>query len=245
MQIPAQCSASSRVVRFFPSPPRNRRCSGRVDNRVHRTHSSNHQAQDVELSDVSVALKEWSVTVAAVGDGLQTILVRKGGIREPRFSPKAENFLLFPTAFHADAKMVHPEIAEQYAKEFEFDPKKLRSIPLRQVAHVTQAWTTHDKSCLDALRGLHIWTDEYIQKRLKWQENRAITIMEVRCYTIDPPVDLLSDEDFFGCFSWVDVPASGRDQPRRILSPSIDDKNFRLCQEELRTRLESVDIHPM
>lgn len=42
------------------------------------------------------------------------ILVRKGGIREPTFTPKAQRFLLFPTAFHTDAQLLKPGVAEQF-----------------------------------------------------------------------------------------------------------------------------------
>jgi hypothetical protein len=42
------------------------------------------------------------------------VLVRKGGIREPTFTPKAQRFLLFPTAFHSDAQLLKPGIAEQF-----------------------------------------------------------------------------------------------------------------------------------
>lgn len=42
------------------------------------------------------------------------VLVRKGGIREPTFTPKTQRFLLFPTAFHTDAQLLKPGIAEQF-----------------------------------------------------------------------------------------------------------------------------------
>jgi hypothetical protein len=42
------------------------------------------------------------------------VLLRKGGIREPTFVPAARRFLLFPTAFHADAALLKPGVAEQF-----------------------------------------------------------------------------------------------------------------------------------
>lgn len=42
------------------------------------------------------------------------MLLRKGGIREPTFTPKAQRFLLFPTAFHSDAQLLKPGVAEQF-----------------------------------------------------------------------------------------------------------------------------------
>jgi hypothetical protein len=42
------------------------------------------------------------------------VLLRKGGIREPTFTPKAQQFLLFPTVFHSEAQLLKPGIAERY-----------------------------------------------------------------------------------------------------------------------------------
>ena len=45
------------------------------------------------------ALKEWAVTVKALEQGSQVILLRKGGISEDgkRFAVAHDQFLLFPT----------------------------------------------------------------------------------------------------------------------------------------------------
>lgn len=102
------------------------------------------QLRPADIAPVQ-CLKEWTVTCTALGAGLQTVrqaaaeaplaascpthllvlvcvyvhtqvLVRKGGIREPTFTPKTQRFLLFPTAFHTDAQLLKPGIAEQFHK---------------------------------------------------------------------------------------------------------------------------------
>jgi hypothetical protein len=55
------------------------------------------------------ALKEWAPTCAAISTGEQTILLRKGGIKEPTFKPVSRDFLLFPTSFHTDAEVCTAE----------------------------------------------------------------------------------------------------------------------------------------
>jgi hypothetical protein len=42
------------------------------------------------------------------------ILLRKGGIREPTFTPKAQRFFMFPTSFHSEQQLLKPGMAEQY-----------------------------------------------------------------------------------------------------------------------------------
>ncbi len=49
------------------------------------------------------------------GDPSAQVLVRKGGIREPTFRPLANNFLLFPTAFHTDGSLLKEAAHSKYA----------------------------------------------------------------------------------------------------------------------------------
>src|SRR5262249_11972088 len=50
----------------------------------------------------SIGFKEWSIVCEALGRGLQSIILRKGGIAEGRegFSFRYREFFLFPTHFH-------------------------------------------------------------------------------------------------------------------------------------------------
>ena len=56
----------------------------------------------------SVGFKEWSVVCEALGRGLQSIILRKGGIAEGRagFSFQQREFFLFPTHFHEQLEKV-------------------------------------------------------------------------------------------------------------------------------------------
>jgi hypothetical protein len=44
------------------------------------------------------------------------IIFRKGGIREPAFRPKEEDFYLFPNSFHADDALLKPGAAARFSK---------------------------------------------------------------------------------------------------------------------------------
>ena len=55
------------------------------------------------------ALKEWSAAVHAMLDGRQTVLLRKGGIHEKRFTLDSPHFVFFPTVAHSHAQRVRPE----------------------------------------------------------------------------------------------------------------------------------------
>ena len=63
-----------------------------------------------------VALKEWAALVAALGEGKQTVLLRKGGIREGPFKAPASSFYLFPTSFHSEGRLLRPDAETAYPK---------------------------------------------------------------------------------------------------------------------------------
>lgn len=42
------------------------------------------------------------------------VLLRKGGIKEPKFVPQASSFVLFPTSFHTQGALLKPGVSERY-----------------------------------------------------------------------------------------------------------------------------------
>ena len=59
-------------------------------------------------NELKIALKEWASVCAALGDGRQIILLRKGGIYESagEFEIEHRQFVLFPTYLHQKAEML-------------------------------------------------------------------------------------------------------------------------------------------
>src|SRR6266853_2059215 len=58
----------------------------------------------------NIAFKEWAVVVDALGKGEQVLILRKGGIREPRgeFHVDHHEFWLFPTQYHEAERSIIP-----------------------------------------------------------------------------------------------------------------------------------------
>ncbi|GBF95180.1 hypothetical protein Rsub_07893 [Raphidocelis subcapitata] len=195
-----------------------------------------------------VALKEWAPTCAALGAGEQTILIRKGGIKEPKFVPEAAAFLLFPTSFHTDQQLLKPGAASKYREALDLDPKQLPAVPLAQYAEVTGAWTTRDERVLQVLSPLHVWADAFRDTRLKWRRAQPLTLLELRAYRLEPPLQLPRCEELFGCFSWVGTPGLAPEAvaaavARRV--PALGDAAFAERQALLRERLASLEAEPL
>jgi hypothetical protein len=84
----------------------------------------------------SGALKQLHrCSAAEIGRHVQ-VLLRKGGMREPVFSPRANTFLLFPTGFHTDEGLVKAGSASPYEGTIDWDPKQQLEVPIKSVAQV-------------------------------------------------------------------------------------------------------------
>jgi len=147
------------------------------------------------------ALKEWSVTCAALAAGEQTVLLRKGGIGEKGFKAEAGQFILFPTAYHMKEDLLKPGVAGRYEDAVAYEAGS--TVPIAQAAVVTGAWVTADAEVADALADLHVWNEAFLETRLKWKPSTPVTVLELRVFDLPEPINILMREEFKGCFRWV------------------------------------------
>eukprot|EP01026_Neomeris_dumetosa_P006509 TRINITY_DN12062_c0_g1_i10.p1 TRINITY_DN12062_c0_g1~~TRINITY_DN12062_c0_g1_i10.p1 ORF type:complete len:241 (-),score=17.09 TRINITY_DN12062_c0_g1_i10:271-993(-) len=181
------------------------------------------------------ALKELAIVCAAIKSGDQTVIFRKGGIREPYFKPKAQEFLLFPTGFHEDHSLWKPQYLDKYSKWTSYDIKNLPILEFDSYCEVSGAWLVeNEKDVVSALDDLHICSDTFAQKRLKWRHKEPVTVLELRCRSIEP-IQRQKLEEWLGCFSWVDIKL---DQLFQFGEFVLNDDDFRHKQNILREKLE-------
>lgn len=197
-----------------------------------------------------MSLKEWAPVCAAIGCGDQTILLRKGGIKEPTFIPAAQEFFLFPTAFHTEAKLIKSESAVKFSKELQYNPRTQPYIELSVYAQVTGVWRTFNPDVSGLLESFHVWGPDFLESRLKWREKQPITVLELRAYRLHDPVVLTQQDNFWGCFSWLDLPNSclrhaTKDQILGQMSPALSDAAFAERQLECRDILTAIEAHEL
>lgn len=151
---------------------------------------------------MSAAFKEWAVVCEALGDGRQSIILRKGGIAEGHegFSFRHGEFFLFPTWFHEQlSKTVLPEATALPAQPED-------EIEIRYA--VTLEWTrlVTDLELLRGLRSFHILHDSVLEERFHYDGRQGVHVALVRVFRLDPPKRLAMEKKFGGCRSWVELP---------------------------------------
>src|SRR3954468_6773228 len=117
-------------------------------------------------TSLQVALKEWSATVRALEEGIQTFLLRKGGIYESagEFQVEHREFLLFPTYLHQKRDMLK-ESAHAHFEERSEEPQQ---IILGSAAVVTDIIQIARREQIDAVDDEHIWTKPLIDMRFNY-----------------------------------------------------------------------------
>ncbi|MEJ7843685.1 MAG: DUF1802 family protein [Rubrobacter sp.] len=181
------------------------------------------------MDSLRYALKEWAVTVEALGRGATALVVRKGGIREKAFAVPKTRFLLLPGYEHQRPELIKPE----FRKIMDEIPDLTDDGPLRfsSFAEVEEAYEISEADELAALNGHHMWTHEYAESRFKWRPKKPLTVLVLRTYVLPETVELPNREGYGGCKSWIELeepvsvegarPALSDGKFEGLISPSL------------------------
>ena len=153
-----------------------------------------------------IALKEWAVTVRALADGQQILLLRKGGIHEgsQEFRVIHPDFLLYPTFEHQRKDLLREEYRPSLA-EILVEPRQEGQLTFTHWARAAEVIEVSEQSKVDQLAPYHIWTDAYAQARLNWKPMLPLSIMLLRVFQLERPVTVPLLPEYNGCTSWVEV----------------------------------------
>lgn len=155
---------------------------------------------------VTPALKEWSAAVHALLTGRQSVLLRKGGIGEKRFTVAADEFLLFPTVAHSHAERVRPEFRDLLAAAADSTEERLT---IRAAAKVVAAVPVTRPDDLSAIEDLHIWTADSVRAdRLDFRPRHRLTVLVVQVFPLSEPIIVPREPEYAGCTSWVQLPVT-------------------------------------
>src|SRR5688500_10772442 len=175
--------------------------------------------------------KEWTLVCKALGEGAQSIIIRKGGIAEGRagFRFQHPEFLLFPTLFHEQVSKL------KLPPETPIGDRRVEGeIEIRY--HAKVEWT-EDITDLDRVRLIapfHTWRDDGIEERFRYDEKQGVSLAMVRVFRLSEPFLFPDSPKYGGCRSWVTLP----DPPPHLqLTPVLDDAAHEERQRQIRELL--------
>lgn len=188
----------------------------------------------------NIGLKEWAVTIDAIARGEQTILLRKGGIREDgkHFKIEQEQFFLYPGHFHEGESLLKPEKRDLLNST---EPDDFESVvDLAVFAEIEEVIEVSTENEVKALNQFHIWSDEFAEKRFNWKPLHPLNLIIVRGHVLQQPQALLVMPDYSGCKSWVEFI---EDYPVGVTTPAIPERRFRAQVAAIKMAL-SIEAAP-
>lgn len=153
----------------------------------------------------NIGFKDWSLVCDALGQGRQSLILRKGGIAEGRqgFRFKHEAFFLFPTQYHQQAERVRPEVLPS----LQATPRPPEGmIEIRFFFALEWAEWLSDWDIVSRLEPLHVWREDVIRERFAYDDQRGLQCAFGRVYRLEVPWTFPDKPAYGGCRSWVTLP---------------------------------------
>ena len=185
----------------------------------------------------SVGFKEWSFVCDSLAQGIQTIILRKGGIHEGRggFEWKHQGFFLFPTWFHTQGEKLR-WIPENAAASF--PPEEERThVNIRGYTTLEHVWKVTDWEKMEAIAPLHLWNEDVVRERFAYDEESCLHIALVRAYKLPQSWSFPYTKSYGGCRSWVNLPEDGLDLLANA-TPALAEKIWNETAQKLRAILD-------
>jgi hypothetical protein len=151
-----------------------------------------------------VALKEWAIVCDLLLAGEQVVLVRKGGIHEPRrgFAIEHDAFLLYPNVEHQRAAQLRPDLHPRL-EGAPPSPREQGEVTLPGYCLVTDVLQIPDAARAAALEPLTCWTPAFFDQRLSYKPERPLFAVVVRAHRFPRVATVPYHRLYAGCRSWV------------------------------------------
>jgi hypothetical protein len=187
---------------------------------------------------VDIALKEWAVVCDLLLDGEQVLLLRKGGIHEPRrgFRIEHEVFLLYPNVEHQNAAQLRPELHPRL-RHAPQAPRASGDVVLPGYCRVVDVHQVTGEAQARALQPLTCWTASFFEQRLAYKPERPLFAVTVRAYRLPRPATLPYDRLYGGCRSWVPLRQAVDEATLAPAVPALADGPFAARREAVRAAL--------
>lgn len=159
------------------------------------------------------ALKEWSTVIESLGRGEQVVLIRKGGIADPKFGVEANEFYLYPTYFHQGESEHRP------------------SVSLTHWCEVVRVFSFRQIEVLHRLAPFVSIPLETLESRYRFRPDEALNVIGVRTYALPRPFEVKFRDEYAGCRSWLSI------------EDEIDVESSKpvLSEEALESKLDAID----
>ncbi len=193
---------------------------------------------------MNTALKEWAIAVEALVQGEMILLLRKGGIREQAggFTLVQPRFWLYPTFEHQKPHLLKTTYADRVQSVASgWHPEM---VEIQAWVEVTHAYQVSEAAAIEALLPFHIWTETFVTDRLKWQPRSPVSLLLLRVYQLEQPVQIPYSAEYGGCKSWIELPDLDANAARPVFAEADYQRQVEQIQAALEQTIPLTASHP-
>ena len=183
------------------------------------------------METLTRSVKEWSAVVDALGNGLQTILIRK-------YRPAYEDFLLYPTyGYSARKKYLDMYFQEEHHDlvKRSVESKKKGKTGVRyhaEVIEVIEVKRPNFQKLMD-LTGFYIWSTNHVADYFKDEKYEKAYVWILRVYKLQEPQSI--NDLGPGGVRYVNLPISFSITGK---TPVLGESEFQLIKAQIKQNLE-------
>ena len=173
------------------------------------------------------ALKEWGTVVEALGNGIQTLLIR-------RRRPAHNEFFLYPTyGIKQTRKCFQKQFHDIYDKAM--SSKLKGKVEIKCYSQVEEIIEVNDLQRLVDLSDHYIWTSSHVEEHFKESKKNKVYVVILRTFNLPEPKIV----DVFLGLSWVNLP-----EPISTVNcvPVLTDADFDSKINQIKARLEGRKV---
>ena len=167
------------------------------------------------MTEITKCINEWNATIEALGQGRQTILIRK-------YNTTQKEFLLYPTVSYANKENILDSFQDKkFVKDNLLPNGEDRTYEVKYYARVEEV-IEKSSARIGVFNKFHIWTREHVKNYLG---RTSAKIWILRVYKLDNPQYLKRSNAML--YANVDKPVKLEG------SPVLSDKEFMKLKEEI------------
>jgi len=168
------------------------------------------------------ALKEWATIVKALGEGKQTILIRKRELKSTY-----DEFFLYPT-FTSQTK---DKFKGQFHSDFDttMTARAKGKVMIEFYAQITEACEVTKSKKLLGLDSYYIWTSSHVEDYFQKTKDEKLYVIILRVFKLPKPVFI--EPSGPGSIVWVNLP---RPISTQGLVPVLKDSEFKDTVERIK-----------
>ncbi len=168
-------------------------------------------------------------------DGRQTVLIRKGGIREENgvFEMTDREFFLLPTYEHQKSSLLKPDAVKKL-EQIQAVSRNPNEIAIDSYVVVEEILTCISEDKINSIADEFPWNEEYVKMRFDFNPYDPLYVLLLRVYRLPKAVTLPAIKDYDGCKSWVTLE---RNISLEGMKPVLSDREHVARSEKIRKLL--------